>query len=135
MQIAIQNNNAGFTSRWVSYCEENGISFKLVDVYTPNFLDDIEDIDAFMWHISHEIHQDVLSAFAIVKSLEEKGIVVYPTANQLWHFDDKLAQGIFFKYHDICTPQTNFIFSNCSYHWYYILSAVNINQIWFTCCF
>lgn len=111
MQIAIQKNNAGFTRRWINYCRQEGIPFKLVNVFSPSFLNEIEGCEGFMWHLSHENHQDVLSGYAIVKSLEERGIVVYPTTNQLWHFDDKLSQGIFFKFHQICTPKTNVIFS------------------------
>jgi len=111
MQIAIHKNNAGFTKRWISYCEKEKIPFKLVDAYSPGFLEDLEGCDAFMWHLSHENHKDVLAGYSIMKSLEEKGIAVYPTPNQLWHFDDKLAQSYFFKYHGIPSPDTRVIFS------------------------
>ncbi|MHA7865535.1 ATP-grasp domain-containing protein [Flagellimonas marinaquae] len=111
MQIAIHKNNAGFTKRWISYCEKEKIPFKLVDAYAPSFLEDLEGCDAFMWHLSHENHKDVLAGYSVMKSLEEKGIVVYPTPNQLWHFDDKLAQSYFFKCHGIPFPETRVIFS------------------------
>lgn len=110
MKIAIQKTNTGFTSRWVEHCLKKEIDFKLVDIYDSSFRINDLDVNYFLWHVSHENHKDNLIAFSIIKTLELKGIKTFPSSNQLWHFDDKLAQSLFFQSQKIPYPTTTYFF-------------------------
>lgn len=110
MKIAIQKTKTGFTNRWISYCQEKKYDFIIVDIYNNSFIESDLKIDIFLWHVSHENHKDNLIAYPLVKTLELKGIKTFPSSNQLWHFDDKLSQALFFKSQKIHHPKTNFFF-------------------------
>lgn len=124
--IAIQKDNRGFTKRWIAYCEAQSIPYKLVDVYAlgvqdggsyhggadpGDFWQQFDGCNAFMWHISHEDHRDVLSGMAMMQILEQNGIITFPTTNQLWHFDDKLAQVLFFRKNEVPAPKTEVFYT------------------------
>ena len=109
--IAIQENRAGFTQRWVNYCERNGLAYQRVDVFTPEGRVAAARSDAFFWHLSHESARDMLIALPLMSALASSGVRVFPAPEQLWHFDDKLAQAMFFDQQGLPAPQTTPVFS------------------------
>jgi glutathione synthase/RimK-type ligase-like ATP-grasp enzyme len=92
MKLAIQNSTRGFHPRWISYCKENNIAFKLVNCYDSNIVQELEDCDILLWHHHHFSAQDVLFAKQLFFSLEQAGKIVFPDFNTGWHFDDKVGQ-------------------------------------------
>jgi len=90
--IAFQSNNSGFKGRWVKYCEENGIPYKIVDFYAANIIEQLVDCKAVMWHFNHESPKDFLLAKQLLFSLQQADIKVFPDFNTSWHFDDKVGQ-------------------------------------------
>lgn len=99
MKIAIHqregtfsSSNQSFNRRWISYCQENNIDFKLVDAFQKDIIKQIEDCDIFMWHFYQNSPQDYLLAKQLLFSIEASGKLVFPSTNMSWHFDDKLAQ-------------------------------------------
>lgn len=94
MKIAIHNSNNKeyFNNEWVSYCEKNNISYKLVNAYDNNIIDQLQDCSAFMWHHNHTNYRDLLFAKQLLYSLQKKGIKVFPNFDTTWHFDDKVGQ-------------------------------------------
>lgn len=92
MKIAIYNKSEGFSTRWVEYCERNGIPYKLVNPYKSDIIDQVKDCGAFMWHHSHSDHRDVLFAKQLIFSLEAVGVKCFPNSHTTWHFDDKIGQ-------------------------------------------
>lgn len=90
--IAFQSNNGSFKSRWIKYCEENGIPYRIVDFYSPGIIEQLKDCKAVMWHFSHESPKDFLFAKQLLFSLHQGGIKVFPDFNTSWHFDDKIGQ-------------------------------------------
>lgn len=92
--IAIHNNlrDASFQHRWVDYCKEQKIPFKLVDSFSNTIIEDIKDCTAFMWHFHQFDVKDILMAKPLLFSLQQSGFTVFPDFNTAWHFDDKLAQ-------------------------------------------
>jgi glutathione synthase/RimK-type ligase-like ATP-grasp enzyme len=109
--IAIQENRAGFTERWVDYCERQGLAYQRVDVFTPEGRDAASRSDAFFWHLSHESARDMLIALPWMSALASSGVRVFPAPEQLWHFDDKLAQALFFEQQGLPAPHTTPVFS------------------------
>lgn len=92
MKVAIHHNPGSFSDRWIAYCKENCIPYKLVNAYDTDIIQQIEDCDAFMWHHRHDRYSDLLFAKQMLFSLQEAGKKVFPDYNTCWHFDDKVGQ-------------------------------------------
>jgi hypothetical protein len=92
MTIAIHHNKSSFSTRWIQYCEQNNIAFKIVDCYSTSIVKDVEDCDALMWHHNHADPKDVVFARQLLASLQMVGKAVFPNHETAWHFDDKVGQ-------------------------------------------
>ncbi len=92
MKIAIHQRKGSFSDRWIKFCQENNIDYKIVDAYNSNIIQQLEDCDAFMWHHHHTNYKDTLFAKQLLFSLEQSGKKVFPDFNTTWHFDDKVGQ-------------------------------------------
>lgn len=92
MKIAIHRRLDSFSERWIEYCENNNISYKIVNAYSSDIIADVDDCTIFMWNHFQHLHKDVLTAKNIIFSLEHAGISVFPNFKTTWHFDDKVAQ-------------------------------------------
>lgn len=94
MKIAIHytEESWSFSSRWINYCKENDIPYKIVNAYDTDIVQQVDDCTAFMWHFSNYEHKDSLFAKQLIYSLEQKGLKVFPNFKTCWHFDDKVGQ-------------------------------------------
>ena len=92
MKIAIHHTPGSFSERWINYCEEKGISYKVVNAYDSDIIEQVRDCDAFMWHHHHANYKDALFAKQLLYSLQIAGKKVFPDFNTGWHFDDKVGQ-------------------------------------------
>lgn len=92
MKIAIHHSPSSFSDRWIKYCEENDLAYKLVSAFNSNIIAQVSDCDVFMWHHDHAHFKDVLTAKRILFALEHAGVKVFPDFKTGWHFDDKVAQ-------------------------------------------
>lgn len=97
MIIAIHKNPNSFSERWVSYCVENGIKYKLVDCYRTNICEQVRDCDIIMWHHHHESTKDKIFAKQLLFAFEHSGKKVFPDFKTGWHFDDKIGQKYLFE--------------------------------------
>lgn len=92
MKIAIHHNPNSFSERWIKYCEEKNIDYKIVNAFDNDIVEQLKDCDIFMWHHHHGKFEDVILAKNILFSLEHAGVKVFPDFKTGWHFDDKVAQ-------------------------------------------
>lgn len=92
MKIAINHRKDSFSERWIKYCIDNSISYKLVDVYANDIVKQIKDCDIFLWHHSNYDYKDALFAKQLLYSISSMGVSVYPDFHTNWHFDDKVGQ-------------------------------------------
>src|SRR5690554_4722377 len=92
MKIAIHHREGSFSDRWIAYCQQEGIDYKIVNCYDSNIIEQLKDCDALMWHHHQSVFKDVITAKKILFSLEHAGIKVFPDFHTAWHFDDKVAQ-------------------------------------------
>ncbi len=92
MKIAICDSKGSFTSRWIEYCENHDVDYKIVNPYDTDIIKQVEDCDAFMWHHSQANYKDKLFAKELIYSMELMGKRCFPNYNTTWHFDDKVAQ-------------------------------------------
>lgn len=95
--IAIQPSKNSFSERWIPYCKEKGIAYKLVDCYANNIIQQLEDCSALMWHHHHGNQRDIVFARQLLFAAEQSGMKVFPDFNTSWHFDDKLGQKYLFE--------------------------------------
>jgi len=99
--LAIHDSRSGFHPYWVDYCRKNGISYKVVDCYANNIVEQVKDCRALLWHHSHSDPRDILIARQILFALEHAGLPVFPDFRTAWHFDDKVGQKYLFEALDI----------------------------------
>lgn len=92
MKIGIHDRSGSFSIRWIKYCEEKNIEYKLVNAFDNDIIKQLQDCTFFLWHHHHKHFRDTLVAKNILFSLEQAGIKVFPNFNTGWHFDDKIAQ-------------------------------------------
>lgn len=92
MKIAIHHTPGSFSDRWIEYCMEKSISYKIVNAYDNDIIQQVEDCDVFMWHHHHANYKDALFAKQLLYSLQMAGKKVFPDFNTGWHFDDKVGE-------------------------------------------
>lgn len=92
MKIAIVEKKGSFSDKWITYCQECGIDYKVVNPYSNSIISDIEDCDVFMWHHHHNNCADPLFAKQLLYSIQASHKIVFPDYNTTWHFDDKVGQ-------------------------------------------
>jgi hypothetical protein len=95
--LAIHNSNFGFHPRWIAYCDKQNISYKLVDCYANELVEQLQGCTALMWHFNQGSHKDNIIAKQILFALEHTGFKVFPDFRSAWHFDDKVAQKYLFE--------------------------------------
>lgn len=112
MKIAIHGDNKyNFSNRWIKYCKKNNISYKIVNAYDNDIIDQINDCTIFMWNHSQANHIDLKMAKPLLYSIEHSGIKVFPDFKTNWHFDDKIGQKYFLE--SINAPIVNsYVFFN-----------------------
>ncbi len=92
MKIGIHHTKGTFSERWLSYCKEKGIPFKLVNCYSNDIIQQLADCDALMWHFNHKGAKESKFAKELLFSLQMAGKRVFPDFNTAWYFDDKVGQ-------------------------------------------
>lgn len=95
--IAIHKSNSTFHSRWINYCEQKNISYKVVNCYSSDIVSQLKGCKALMWHFNQGSHRDNIIAKQILFALEHTGLKVFPDFRTAWHFDDKVAQKYLFE--------------------------------------
>jgi glutathione synthase/RimK-type ligase-like ATP-grasp enzyme len=92
MKIGIHKTKGFFSERWIAYCEANAISYKLVNCYSSDIINDLSDCDALMWHFNHKSPKACKFAKQLLFSVQASGKKIFPDYNTVWHFDDKVGQ-------------------------------------------
>lgn len=92
MNLAIHHEKNSFSERWIDYCNTNDISYKLVNCYENNIIEQLEGIDVLLFNWWHHDVKAALFMRQLTYSIELKGISVFPDSNTSWHYDDKVGQ-------------------------------------------
>ena len=116
--IAIHNGTDGFHERWLAYCEINKISFKVVDMYSSNIINELAECEGVLWQHNHAFAKDQIMAKQLLFALEHGGKKVFPDFFTGWHFDDKLGQKYLFEALGIAAAKMDVFFSKEeALHW------------------
>lgn len=92
VKIAIHNRPGSFSDRWITYCLEHTVDYKIVNCFDSNIISQLENVDGLLWHWAHDDYKAELVARQIVASVEKVGIKVFPNISTCWHYDDKVGQ-------------------------------------------
>jgi glutathione synthase/RimK-type ligase-like ATP-grasp enzyme len=76
----------------MSYCEESGIAYKVVDCYRSDIIQQLYDCNALMYQFHQGDPKDILFAKQLMYSVAIAGKRVFPDFYTMWHFDDKVGQ-------------------------------------------
>lgn len=90
--IAIQSTPGGFSDRWIEYFNQRSVSYRIVDCYRSDILQQLVGCQGLMWHWPHHDQKAALFARQLTFSLELAGLRVFPDSATSWHYDDKLGQ-------------------------------------------
>ncbi|WP_404413644.1 hypothetical protein LG277_09520 [Vreelandella aquamarina] len=90
--LAIHDRPGSFSDKWIEYCEKQCLSYKIVNCYSSDIIEQMSNCDGLMWHWGHNDHKAALFARQLTYSLEASGKYVFPSAATVWHFDDKVGQ-------------------------------------------
>ncbi|MEJ8801530.1 ATP-grasp domain-containing protein [Pontibacter sp. H249] len=94
MKLAIHHREESFSTRWISYCEREGIEYLLVDCFDTDIISKLlkHQVTHLMWHFNHASSRDLQVFPYVFNSVKNLNIKTYPNFETRWHFDDKIAQ-------------------------------------------
>ena len=92
IKIAIHHTSGTFSDRWLEYCNNKEIDYKLVDCFASDIIEQMKNCSVLMWHWSHQDYKAVIFSRQLTSSLEMMGKHVFPNSQTCWHFDDKVGQ-------------------------------------------
>lgn len=93
-----------WTSRFAEYCEENGIPYELVNCYETDIVNRLTQYSILIWNYEIVVISDKLEARNIIRVAENKGLTCFPSSDEGWHFDDKIAEMYAFQSVDAPIP-------------------------------
>jgi glutathione synthase/RimK-type ligase-like ATP-grasp enzyme len=92
VQLAIHPHEGSFSGRWLAYCDEHKIPYRLVNCLDSALIAQLASVDALLWHWNHQDPSAQLMARQVIMAAEAMGVAVFPNTATCWHFDDKIAQ-------------------------------------------
>ena len=90
--VAIHHRAGSFSDRWISYCETQGIPYRVVNCLDSDIIEQLASCECLLWHWSHGDPREQLVARHIIMAAEARGVHVFPSRATCWYYDDKIAQ-------------------------------------------
>ncbi len=90
--LAIHHERESYSEKWIQLCKEKKISYKIVNCYSTDIIQQLDNCDRLMWHWNQNDYKAQLFAKQFIFSIEKKGIKVFPNFNTCMMFDDKVGQ-------------------------------------------
>jgi glutathione synthase/RimK-type ligase-like ATP-grasp enzyme len=91
-QLAICHREGSFSERWIAYCDERAIPYRILRCLDSDIISRLASVDALLWHWSHQDPSEQLMARQVIMAAEAMGVAVFPSTPTCWHFDDKIGQ-------------------------------------------
>ena len=90
--LAIHDRKNSYSDRWIAYCDEHAIPYRLVNCLKPDIIHQLSSSNALLWNWYHADPREQLMARNLIMAAETMGLTVFPSTATCWHFDDKIAQ-------------------------------------------
>lgn len=95
-----------FSARWAVRAADTGVNVRTVNVYAPDFFEQLAGCDGFMWRFGYR-PRPRLFAKRLMPAIEHGlRIPVFPSFETAWHFEDKVAQSYLLRAAGFPTPAT-----------------------------
>lgn len=104
-------HTTNWSENWIEYCTANNFDFKIVNPYENGVIIFLKEFDIILWHFSNYSFKDMLIAKNILFTMEKMGKKVFPSINDAWHFDDKLAETYLLQGIDAPIPSSFYYYS------------------------
>lgn len=105
-QLLTSGRRQSFSTRWAELAREAGHEVRLVDAFAPDFFDQLDGCDGFMWWFAHLPFPRNFAKRLLPAIEHGLGIPVFPDWKTIWHFDDKIAQNYLLQAAGIPMPRT-----------------------------
>ncbi len=92
VQLAIHASEGSFSGRWMAYCDEHKIPYRLVNCLDSDIIAQLASVDALLWHWHYPDPHAQLMARQVIMAAEAMGVAVFPSTTTCWHYDDKVGQ-------------------------------------------
>src|SRR5690554_4019766 len=110
--LAIHHRAGSYSDRWIRYCLENNVKYKIVDCYKNDIFNQLEGCAGLLWHWDLTETGSFTFARQLTHALVHRGIKVYPDIDTAWHYDDKVGQKYLLE--SIDAPFVNtYVFYSC----------------------
>ena len=83
---------SGYGDRWITYCQQHRIEYKIVNCFRSDILHQLYDCYALLWHWTHGNGLDGINEIEIIKNIEESGIRAYPSSDTCATYNSKIKQ-------------------------------------------
>jgi hypothetical protein len=90
--IGIHDSPGSYSDRWIEYCLEKQVPFKLLNCLATDIIAQCAGLRAVLWHWMLVNLEEPLVARQIIAALEQAGLRVFPSTATCWHYDDKVGQ-------------------------------------------
>lgn len=90
--LAIHHRPESFSDKWIEYCDAHSIQYKLVNCFSSDIIQEMEECWGLMWHWANYDYKAVVFARQLIYSLEMMGKKIFPNSKTCWHYDDKVGQ-------------------------------------------
>jgi glutathione synthase/RimK-type ligase-like ATP-grasp enzyme len=91
-QLAIHDRQGSYSDRWITYCEEHRIAYKVVNCFASDIIQQLAGASGLLWHWTLNDPSEQLIARQILQAIEVIGIPVFPNNSTCWHYNDKIGQ-------------------------------------------
>ncbi len=86
-----------FCRRWLKYCQEHDVPYKIVDCHSSSIIDDLRDAKTLLWHWGQDNLDSIQCARQIIFAAEKMGLQVFPNSPSALFYDDKVGQKYLFE--------------------------------------
>tara|TARA_B110001452_G_scaffold67562_1_gene54404 strand:- start:3061 stop:4089 length:1029 start_codon:yes stop_codon:yes gene_type:complete len=98
MKVAL-HKKGNFNKYWIEHFDKINIPFDSVDCFDTGIIQILREkkITHLLWNWNHIDYRAMSFAFGITKAIEKMGIIVYPSSESAYHFDNKVFQKYLFE--------------------------------------
>ncbi len=88
----IPEHTGSWVKFWKNYLNEKNIPYTDVDLFKVDAVEAIKGADVLLWHFNNYCYEEMLEARSILNVAEMLGVKTFPSFQDAWHFDDKVAE-------------------------------------------
>lgn len=109
LRVGIVRNAAQYHQHYVVACMELGVPFRVLDLSGPDWIQRIKQVGCgvfLVWPDAHLASWNAMIKDRVEVMERELGLPVFPSASEVWLYEDKRRMAYWLKAHGIPHPQT-----------------------------